>query len=133
MPGTKSLLADQCDSRLEMVIQDAGSDGPAGGDALVAGTDYHAVGEVACRMDASEPAGSCPFGVTREGNGTGTVTVTKPDGRERMIFFERGEAIGYDVSEADPGEFAAEKQADTSVVRIGRERYEIPDALIFGG
>jgi hypothetical protein len=38
------------------------------------------------------------------------------------MFFESGKAIGYDVSEADPGAFSAEKQGDLS----GNERYEIP-------
>ena len=37
------------------------------------------------------------------------------------------------MSEADPGEFAAEKQSDLNIIHIGPERYEIPDAVIFGG
>jgi len=40
---------------------------------------------------------------------------------------------GYDVSEADPGAFSAEKQGDLTIVRIGNERYEISDAVILGG
>ena len=40
---------------------------------------------------------------------------------------------GYDVSEADPGEFSASREDDTTIVRIGTERYEIPDAVIMGG
>jgi hypothetical protein len=71
--------------------------------------------------------------VKREGSGSGVVTVTKPDGRTRAIFFDRGRATGYDRSQADPGEFSASKQGDLSIIRIGRERYEIPDAVIFGG
>lgn len=103
------------------------------GDAVVTGTDYHATGNIPCAMTAGQPTGSCPFGVTREGNGSGIVTVTKPDGRTRAIFFENGEAIGSDVSEADAGEFSASREADLTLVRIGDERYEIPDAVIFGG
>ena len=80
-----------------------------------------------------QPTGSCSFGVKREGSGSGVVTVTKPDGRTRAIFFDRGRATGYDRSQADPGEFSASKQGDLSIIRIGRERYEIPDAVIFGG
>ena len=37
------------------------------------------------------------------------------------------------MSEADPGEFSASREADLSTVRIGTERYQIPDAVIFGG
>jgi hypothetical protein len=102
-------------------------------DALVEGTSFHATGNVPCSMGGGQPAGSCPFGVTREGEGGGMVTVTKPDGRARVIFFEKGKAIGCDASEADPGAFSASREGDSTIVLIGTERYEIPDAVIMGG
>lgn len=123
--------------RLEMIITEAGSSSSTSGsnedDALVEGTNYNATGEIPCSITTGQPTGSCPFGVTREGNGTGIVTVTKPDGSTRAIFFENGEATGYDVNQTDSGEFSFEKQGDLSVIRIGEERYEIPEAVIFGG
>jgi hypothetical protein len=118
--------------RLEMVISDEG-EAMSAGDALVPGTDYHATGSIPCSMGDGQPTGSCDFGVRREGVGSATVTVTKPDGGQRSIFFENGMAIGADVSQADPGEFSASKNADLSIVWIGEERYEIPDAVIHGG
>lgn len=102
-------------------------------DAKVAGTPYHATGQVPCATAAGQPTGSCPFGVVRKGGGSGTVTVTRPDGRTRSIFFEKGNATGYDMSQADRGEFSASKEGDLNVIRIGAERYEIPDAVISGG
>jgi len=102
-------------------------------DALVAGTNSNATGEIPCAMAAGQPTGSCPFGVAREGSGSGVVTVTKPDGRTRAIFFQNGEAVGADVSEADPGAFSASREGDLTIVRIGEERYEIPDAVLYGG
>jgi len=102
-------------------------------DALVEGTGFHATGNVSCSMGVDQPAGSCPFGVTREGDGNGMVTITKPDGRKRVVFFEKGRAIGADVSEADPGEFSANREDDTTIVHIGSERYEIPNAVVMGG
>jgi hypothetical protein len=71
--------------------------------------------------------------VKREGGGSGTVTVTKPDGRTRTIFFDKGRATGADTSQADPGRFSASRSGDTTIVHIGQERYEIFDAMLFGG
>lgn len=124
--------------RLEMIIgaSDSASQPSAGsaeGDALVPGTGYNATGQIPCAMGGGQPTGSCPFGVKRESDGSGMVTVTKPDGRKRTIFFDKGRATGADVSAADPGEFSSSRQGDLTIVRIGEERYEIPDAAVFGG
>ncbi len=127
--GAGALLLAGC------VTTETGGDStssPTAGDALVAGTDYHATGTIPCSMGDGQPTGNWPFGVKREGNGSATVTVTKPDGRTRSIFFENGRAIDADVSQADPGAFSASKQGDLQIVLIGRERYEIPDAVIYG-
>lgn len=102
-------------------------------DALVQGTAFNATGDIPCSMGAGQPAGQCPFGVTREGNGSGVVTVTKPDGRTRSIFFQNGKATSADVSQADGGAFSSSRQGDLTIVQIGDERYEIPDAVIYGG
>jgi len=84
-------------------------------------------------MGGGQPTGSCAFGVKREGQGNGMVEVTKPDGRKRVIFFEKGRATGYDASQADRSAFKASRQGDLTIVHIGNERYEIPDAVINGG
>lgn len=120
--------------RLEIIITGGGAAASSPpGDAKVAGTDFHATGEIPCSMGGGQPTRSCPFGVTRRGGGSGTVTVTRPDGRKRVIFFEKGLATGYDKSQADTGEFRTSRQEDLSIVQIGSERYEIPDAVINGG
>jgi hypothetical protein len=102
-------------------------------DAKVKGTNYHDTGNIPCAMTKGQPMGTCAFGVTRKGNGTADVTVKKPDGRSRVIFFQKGKAIGADVSQADPGKFSASKESDLYIIRIGQERYEIPEAVIYGG
>jgi hypothetical protein len=102
-------------------------------DAKVAGTGFHATGNIPCSMGGGQPTGQCAYGVTREGQGNGMVTVTKPDGRKCVIFFEKGRATGYDASQADRGTFSASRQSDLTTIRIGEERYEIPDAVITGG
>lgn len=101
-------------------------------DAVVAGTDFHATSMIPCSLKA-QPASSCNVGVKREGEGNGMVFVTKTDGRQRVIFFEKGRAIGYDQSQADTGSFKADRKGDTTIIFIDDERYEIPDALVLGG
>lgn len=130
---------EKANYRLEMIITGASAASPKTSgnqlthDALVPGTDYHATGDIRCTMTAGQAAGMCPFGVRREGNGSGIVTITKPDGITRAIFFANGKATGADVSQADPGEFRTSRESDNTIVWIGQERYEIPDAVIFGG
>ena len=76
----------------------------------------------------------CDFGVARAGGGYATVVVTKPDGMKRAIYFRSGTAIGADTSEADGyHEFRTEKESDLHLIRVGPERYEIPDGVILGG
>jgi hypothetical protein len=57
-------------------------------------------------MGSELPTRSCPFGVVREGAGKGAVTITKPDGGSRTIFFDGGRATGYDRSQDDAAELA---------------------------
>jgi hypothetical protein len=128
--------------RLEMIISGSGGSTSSGsgsssssssgyaGDARVPGTDFHATGNIPCAMTQNEPTASCPFGVIREGNGSGFVEVTKPDGSAVAIYFQNGEAVG---AEGSSGEFSAMRQGDETLVYIGNERYGIPDAVIFGG
>jgi hypothetical protein len=44
-----------------------------------------------------------------------------------------GKPIGADISEADPGKFSATREGDLNFIRIGNERYEIPDSVVLGG
>ncbi|MGF1497965.1 MAG: hypothetical protein ACFB8W_14250 [Elainellaceae cyanobacterium] len=127
--------------RLEMIVSGQGSmaqgngalppsSGAHEGDARVPGTGYHATGNIVCAMTQQEPSRFCPFGVVREGNGSGFVEVTKPNGSRVSIYFQNGQAVG---SEGSSGEFSAARQGDETLVYIGDERYVIPDAVIFGG
>jgi hypothetical protein len=45
-----------------------------------------------------------------------------------------GRPIGADASQADGyPEFRATKEGNLNLIRIGEERYEIPDAIVLGG
>lgn len=96
--------------------------------------DYDATGQIPCAQYRGQPMAQCAFGVARAGGGFATVVVTKPDGMKRTIFFANGTFLGADTSQADGyPEYSARREADLNVIRVGDERYEIPDALIFGG
>ncbi len=96
--------------------------------------EFDATGPIPCAQHRGQPMGSCEFGVARKGGGYATVVITKPDGLKRAIFFRMGVAVGADTSQADGyPEFKATKEEDLHMIRVGDERYEIPDAVIFGG
>lgn len=122
------------DYRLEVIVAAAPATAAApSGDAKVAGTGFHATGSIPYAMGGGQPTASCAFGVTRQGQGNAMVTVTKADGAKRVIFFEKGRATGYDASQADHGSFKVTRQGDLSIIDIGTQRYEIPDAVASGG
>lgn len=102
-------------------------------DAKVAGTPYHATGKIPCTAMSGQPMGTCQFGVKRQGNGNALVTVTHNNGKKRVIIFQNGQATGYDQSQADHPKFSSSKDSDLNIIKIGSERYEIPDAVVYGG
>jgi hypothetical protein len=120
------------------VAIDGGSAGTvaAGGDTIerAGAGKFNATGKIPCAQNKAQPMGQCDFGVARGGGGTATVVVTRPDGRKRTIFFEKGKATGADLSQADGNmTFRATKEADLFRIQAGDERYEIPEAAVFGG
>jgi heat shock protein HslJ len=95
---------------------------------------FDATGRVPCAQFAGQPMTECEFSVARSGGGYATVVIEKPDGRTRAIFFRMGKPIGADTSEADrTGTFRATRENDLNLIRVGNERYEIPDAVVLGG
>ncbi|PWS35317.1 hypothetical protein DFH01_16920 [Falsiroseomonas bella] len=104
-------------------------------DARVAGTNFHATGQIPCAREQGQPMASCAFGVERtRGRGNGQVTITWPGGGTRVIYFEDGTPMRYDESQADGGaRMTVGRQGDTFHIRIGHQRFEIPEAVITGG
>ena len=95
---------------------------------------FEATGNLPCAQSVGQPMTRCEFGVARAGGGYATVLIKKPDGRTRAIFFRMGKPISADTSEADGySDFRATKEGDLHLIRVGSERYEIPDAVVLGG
>lgn len=94
---------------------------------------FDATGPLPCARYLGQPMGQCEFGVARAGGGYSTVVIKFPDGFARVIFFRMGRPIGADTSEAEGNkEFRATRENDLNFVRVGDERYEIPDVVILG-
>ncbi|NJD26552.1 MAG: hypothetical protein FIB06_14240 [Betaproteobacteria bacterium] len=95
---------------------------------------FDARGEIPCAEASGAPMRQCAFEVAREGGGSATVKVSLPSGKMRIIYFEKGKALGADLSQADGDmTFMATKQGDVFKIRAGKERYEIIEAVVFGG
>lgn len=95
---------------------------------------FDARGPASCAMRPGQPMQECQAAAALDGGGTATVVVTRPDGRTRFIFFDSGKAIGADLSQADGSRhFRATKRGDVYHIEAGNERYEIVEALVFGG
>lgn len=113
------------------------SNGATDGDALVPGTHFNATGTISCVRSAGAPMQDCAFGVTRErpGSGNGSVVINWPYGGSRAIYFEAGNPVSFDQSQADQRLKMTVSRADNGmiIVIIGEERFEIPDAVIWGG
>ena len=96
--------------------------------------DFDATGKIPCAQVSGQPMSQCDFGVARAGGGYATVVVTRSDGSKRALFFRMGIPTGADTSQADGyPEFSASRDSDLNLIRVGEERYEIPDAVILGG
>jgi len=95
---------------------------------------FDARSTVKCAQHKGDSMKQCNAKVSREAGGNATVIVTRPDGRTRAIFFENGKAIGADLSQADGSmHFKATKHGDNYHIEAGNERYEIVEAIVFGG
>lgn len=95
---------------------------------------FDARGEIPCAEFKGQPMHQCKFQVARGPSGSATVKVNLLSGKTRFITFENGQAMGADLSQADGDmSFKATKESDLYMIRAGQERYEIPEAVVFGG
>jgi heat shock protein HslJ len=102
--------------------------------ALLAGHEiFDATGTIPCAQYGDQPMRACEFGVARSGGGYATVVINLQDAIRRAIYFRMGLPISADTSEADGHqEFSATQENDLHCIRVGDERYEIPNVVIWG-
>lgn len=89
-----------------------------------------ATGMIPCALAVGQPMATCTFRVSRGSGGTASVWVALPSGGERYLDFREGRLVG-----SDPGmQVFQDRMGDLNIVSInGIERYELPDAILFGG
>jgi hypothetical protein len=104
---------------------------PAGESATAKPTPgFDATGQIPCARYYGQPMTQCVARVKRVGDGSAMVTVAWPDGGQRVILFIDGRADNSD----SPETLTYTREADLNMIRVGKaERFEIPDALPFGG
>lgn len=85
-----------------------------------------ASGKLPCSVRLGMPTRNCDFRVTREGDGKASLTIIWPDKGQREIKFEGGQPTAQEG-------MTTERRGDLTVINIGEERYEVPDAVVNGG
>ena len=108
---------------------------PASKDAVIPGTPFHASAKIACvpyiEKFRDKKQLECEAFVIRRGfDGTATVEIPQENSVPRRILFVKGKPVASD----SPYPVVFSRKDDITIVIFDTdERYEIPDALIFGG
>lgn len=113
-------------------------DGDEQGDARVAGTDYNATARLRCAGYRGMEATICDAGVKRNRqDGQTLIFIDWPDGvNSRILIFDQaGKIVAANINEADGSSkypVLGRRDGDTTIVTIGPEQYEVPDAFLKG-
>ena len=106
---------------------------PIGG-LLPKGSSFTASSQIVCTREIGAKPVRCDVGVVREGQGKGFMLVFWPDVGNRVLYFERGDIVRYDESQADGGaKLKVKTDGDMHIVTIGGMRFDVIDAIMTGG
>ena len=95
---------------------------------------FDVVSEIPCAQERGQALAPCPIGISRSDGGDATAAVTFPAGFTRLLFFMHGEFISAAATMSGAGRDTDWEQVDgVHKIRADDQRFEIPDALIFGG
>ncbi len=104
-------------------------------DAVLPGTSFHASAKITCvphieKFLEKKPQECEAFVIRRSFDGTATVEIPQKNSVARRILFVKGKPVASD----SPCPPTFTRKNDLTIVTFDTdERYEIPDALIFGG
>jgi len=108
---------------------------PASKDAVIPGTPFHASAKITCvpyieKFREKKPQECETFVIRRGFDGTATVEIPQANSVMRRILFVKGKPVASD----SPYPVIFSRKDDLTIVTFDTdERYEIPDALVFGG
>lgn len=100
-------------------------------DVIVPRPDTQATGDLDCAITGYPSVRSCEFGVTRSGRDRATVSITLPDGDQRVLEFDNGDVRSLSGVSA----FRFRQSGDTYFINVnnGQERFTMFDTVINGG
>ncbi|MEM1235185.1 MAG: hypothetical protein AAGH70_13775, partial [Pseudomonadota bacterium] len=94
---------------------------------------FDARGEVPCAQERGEPMGLCRAGVARGTGGDATIIVTFPNGFARRLTFRNGEFVFADTTMSGNGtDIDWQVTEGLHAIRVDDQRFDLPQALIFG-
>ena len=96
--------------------------------------DFDAKGEIACAQEQGQALGKCGAGIARGDGGDATVVATFANGFKRQLYFRHGEFVSASATMSGAGKDTDWRLEDgVHHIRVDDQRYELPDALVFGG
>ncbi|MFM7464921.1 MAG: hypothetical protein ACKO28_05525 [Cyanobium sp.] len=92
------------------------------------------VGQIPCASVRGQPMGTCGVLLQRPGQGKTSLQVSHPNGMKRELVFRDGTFTGCQLGREGCGELTVQvaKEDQLRLLRVGKERYEIPGSLLLG-
>ena len=93
--------------------------------------DGNTLKSIACAQELGTPLEECSYLIKRDEKGKTTVTVVFANGFKRGLFFVDGQFLKASVTMSGVGTDTDWSLRDgTHIIRVDRQRYEVPSTLI---
>ncbi|MEL7091804.1 MAG: hypothetical protein AAFN94_08735 [Pseudomonadota bacterium] len=95
--------------------------------------DFDVRAEIACAQERGQTLGRCNIGIARGTGGDATAVATFANGFARRLTFQHGEFVFADTTMSGTGtDIEWRLEAGIHHLRVDDQRFDIPDALLFG-